>query len=545
MAAYLDPKTGNTIGYQETKGTTAEPFQVAMAWSASALAYVSLGVDASGNLLTAGGGGGGGGGIQYANGTTQATPTGTVAMGKDASNILKAVSLDGSGNLNVNLAAGSISGGNAAASPTGAAVPASADYIGFNSGGDLVGVSTANPLPVSQQGSVAVTGTFWQATQPVSLSTLPSLATGANTIGAVNVNGTVSVSGTFFQATQPVSIAASVAVTGPLTDTQLRASAVPVSLTSTTVTNTVATSDSHTTAAAPLSVRLSDGAAFYTATGGGGGGNLATSAKGTTAAGSPTSENTDANTQSLHTKIVNTSIPVTGTFFQATQPISAAALPLPTGASTETTLAALNGKFSALGQGTMAASTPVVIASNQSAVPVSGTFFQTTQPVSIATLPALATGANVIGAVTQSGTWNIGSITTLPALPAGTNTIGTTLQPGSTLFVTGTAATGVALTVTLPAVAAVRHYITSLEITAYSTAARTGGATPVIVTTTNLPGSPAYTFATAAAIGTTDRYMLAPTTAIVSTTVNTATTVVCPLTTGVIWRVNVSYYTGA
>jgi hypothetical protein len=42
----------------------------------------------------------------------------------------------------------------------------------------------------------------------------------------------IPVTGTFFQGTQPVSIAASVAVTGPLTDTQLRASAVPVSLAS-------------------------------------------------------------------------------------------------------------------------------------------------------------------------------------------------------------------------------------------------------------------------------------------------------------------------
>ena len=33
--------------------------------------------------------------------------------------------------------------------------------------------------------SVAVTGTFWQSTQPVSLASLPSLAAGANTIGAV------------------------------------------------------------------------------------------------------------------------------------------------------------------------------------------------------------------------------------------------------------------------------------------------------------------------------------------------------------------------
>lgn len=65
-------------------------------------------------------------------------------------------------------------------------------------------VSSANPMPVS--------GSFFPATQPVSIATMP----------------TTPVTGTFFQATQPVSIAASVAVTGPLTDTQLRASSVPV-----------------------------------------------------------------------------------------------------------------------------------------------------------------------------------------------------------------------------------------------------------------------------------------------------------------------------
>ena len=45
-------------------------------------------------------------------------------------------------------AVSSASAGNAAASATGAGVPGSADYIGFNSGGNLVGVSSANPLPV-------------------------------------------------------------------------------------------------------------------------------------------------------------------------------------------------------------------------------------------------------------------------------------------------------------------------------------------------------------------------------------------------------------
>jgi hypothetical protein len=49
--------------------------------------------------------------------------------------------------LPVNVVAGS--SGNAAASATGAAVPASADYIGFNVGGNLTGVSATNPLPTT------------------------------------------------------------------------------------------------------------------------------------------------------------------------------------------------------------------------------------------------------------------------------------------------------------------------------------------------------------------------------------------------------------
>ena len=49
-----------------------------------------------------------------------------------------------------------------------------------------------------------------------------------------------------------------------------------------------------------------------------------------------------------------------------TQPVSVVSLPLPTGAATESTLSSLSTKFSALGQATMAASVPVVLASNHS-----------------------------------------------------------------------------------------------------------------------------------------------------------------------------------
>src|ERR1035437_2134146 len=63
---------------------------------------------------------------------------------------------------------------------------------------------------------------------------------------------------------------------------------------------------------------------------------------------------------------------------------------LPTGAATAAnqateiaSLAAIDaGIPAALGQTTMAASMPVVLASNQSAIPVTGTFWQATQPIS-------------------------------------------------------------------------------------------------------------------------------------------------------------------
>lgn len=50
------------------------------------------------------------------------------------------------------------------------------------------------------------------------------------------------------------------------------------------------------------------------------------------------------------------------------------------------------------GQTTMAASAPVVIASNQTAVPVSGTFYQATQPVSATS--KFSIGSNVVMTVT-------------------------------------------------------------------------------------------------------------------------------------------------
>jgi hypothetical protein len=76
------------------------------------------------------------------------------------------------------------------------------------------GTIAVSNFPVSQ----AVTGTFWQTTQPVSIATLPALTAGTAVIGHVIVDSapTTAVTGTFWQATQPVSIASmpSTPVTG-------------------------------------------------------------------------------------------------------------------------------------------------------------------------------------------------------------------------------------------------------------------------------------------------------------------------------------------
>jgi len=116
-------------------------------------------------------------------------------------------------------------------------------------------------------------------------------------------------------------------------------------------------------------------------------------------------------------------------------------------------------------------------------------------------------------------------------------------QTPSTLHVTATGAAAAAVTLTLPAVAGQFHYITSVEITLFNTVARVGSATPVVVTSTNLPGTPAFTFPSAGAVGTIERYIVTPTTPRRSSVVNTATTIVGPATASVIWRINVSYYT--
>jgi len=109
---------------------------------------------------------------------------------------------------------------------------------------------------------------------------------------------------------------------------------------------------------------------------------------------------------------------------------------------------------------------------------------------------------------------------------------------------TAVGASGAAVTLTLGAPGAgLRHYITYLSINRFAAAVLTAAATPVTVTTTNLPGTLAFSFpADAATLGTIDRWREDFAYPIVASAQNTATTIVCPATTSVIWRVTAGYY---
>lgn len=84
-----------------------------------------------------------------------------------------------------------------------------------------------------------------------------------------------------------------------------------------------------------------------------------------------------------------------------------------------------------------------------------------------------------------------------------------------------------------------------IEIRQYAAAALTGGATPTLVTSTNIPGSVVWTFDTALAIGVSQSQIFTSTTPLKSSVINTNTVITCPATTNVIWRVSVWYFAAA
>jgi hypothetical protein len=116
--------------------------------------------------------------------------------------------------------------------------------------------------------------------------------------------------------------------------------------------------------------------------------------------------------------------------------------------------------------------------------------------------------------------------------------------PTAARIETAVGAASASVTLTLPAPGAgLRQYLTWLSIDRFASALLTAAATPVTVTTTNLPGSLAFSFAAdTAAQGTLDRFHEEYAFPVAASAQNTSVTIVCPATTGVIWRATAGYF---
>lgn len=119
---------GGVGNFEQIDLTVAHPLTVAI-------------LDGSGNQITSFGGG-----TQYADGAARGTATGTLAMGDDGTNI-QSVHVDSSGDLQV----------------------------------DVLTMPTVAVTGTFWQATQPVSGTFWQTTQPISVASLP-LPTGASTL---------------------------------------------------------------------------------------------------------------------------------------------------------------------------------------------------------------------------------------------------------------------------------------------------------------------------------------------------------------------------
>ena len=115
----------------------------------------------------------------------------------------------------------------------------------------------------------------------------------------------------------------------------------------------------------------------------------------------------------------------------------------------------------------------------------------------------------------------------------------------SDLGVTATGVSGAGVTATLPLVALQFHFITFIQIQLYNVANRSGVATPILITTTNLPGNPVFIANTQGVGGIADTILIQPAQYIRSTLDSTPTTIVCPAVANVIWRINIWYKVAA
>lgn len=370
-----------------------------------------------------------------------------------------------------------------------------------------------NPIPISDAGgSITVDGTFWQATQPVSAASLP-LPTGAATAAkqpALGTAGTAStdvitVQGIAGGIAQPVTISALPALAsgtntiGAISNTSF-ASTQSGTWNVTNITGTVslptgaATSANQSTANTSLS--NIDG-------------KLPTLSNGKIPVEVGSLNVTVSNASLEIANDVGSPVPISdaggsitvdGTFWQATQPISADSLPLPSGAATSanqttanTSLSSIDGKIPALGQALATASTPVVLPSamvtDLKSVNITGTLpaFAATPTVNIGTAPSLTftntsftanagTNLNTSALALESG-GNLAAINT--KLPSGLTVTATRL------LVDGSEVTQPVSIATLPALGTGTNNIGSITNITGTVSLPTGAATSANQSTSN------------------------------------------------------------
>jgi len=127
---------------------------------------------------------------------------------------------------------------------------------------------------------------------------------------------------------------------------------------------------------------------------------------------------------------------------------------------------------------------------------------------------------------------------------AGLGTLHPVAEPSATVAISSTGVSGAAVTATIPVVAGNFHYINLVKVVMYNTAARTGGAVPVTITTTNMRGSPSMIFDSAGNVGNSQEREWRFSNSFKSLLAGTITTIICPATPSVIWQVIVFGYAG-
>jgi hypothetical protein len=299
----------------------------------------------------------------------------SIKIGDGLGSFATITNVGGKSALDVNIAGGSIT--------------LSSDVKIQDSSGNVLN-STSGALNVQlQNATVAVTGTFWQATQPisgsVSVSNFPATQPVSGTVAISNFPGTQPVSGTV-TSNQGTGGASAWLVTGtggtfPVTGTFWQATQ-PVSGTVT------ANAGTGTFAVSAVSLPLPSGAstsALQTT------GNTTLSSV-LSALGSPfQAGGSIGNTSFIATQASGANLHVNVDNFPGTQPVSGTVTVVqPTGSSLHTvvdsgtiTANAGSGTFTVAGTVTANAGTGTfTVDASGHTVPVSGTFFQATQPVS-------------------------------------------------------------------------------------------------------------------------------------------------------------------